>query len=98
MPQKPPIISPAHVFEGVEVSQPNAKQDLLGLSLGLRQFSLLLTLFQNWGCGNSHHLNHKDFSNVACSHSVKPRPPFLESANRQKAFQLSIIIDVLSIH
>lgn len=44
MPQKPPIISPAHVFEEVEVSQPNAKQDLLGLSLGLRQFSLLLTV------------------------------------------------------
>ena len=44
-----PIISPAHVFEEVEVSQLNAKQDLLGLSPGLRQFSLLLTLFQNRG-------------------------------------------------
>lgn len=43
------IISPAHVFEEVEVSQLNAKQDLLGLSPGLRPFSLLLTLFQKWG-------------------------------------------------
>lgn len=57
--QKASIISPAHVFEEVEVSQLNAKQDLSGLSLLLRQFSLLLTLFQYWGCGNARHLNHK---------------------------------------
>lgn len=35
---KAPIISTAHVFEEVEVFQLNAKQDLLGLSLGLRHF------------------------------------------------------------
>lgn len=33
-----PIISIAHVFEEVEVFQLNAKQDLLGLSPGLRHF------------------------------------------------------------
>lgn len=49
---KAPIISP-HVFEEVEVSQLNAKQDLLGLSPGLRQFSLLLTRFQDWEFGNA---------------------------------------------
>lgn len=71
--QKAPIISPAHVFEGLEVSQLNAKQDLSGLRAGLRQFSLLLTLFQNW-----EHLNHKatDYSDaahrVSLSHSGKP--------------------------
>lgn len=43
--QKAPIIFLAHVFEEVEVFQLNAKKDLLGLSPGLRQFSLLLTLF-----------------------------------------------------
>lgn len=75
--QKAPIISPACVFEEVEVSQLNAKQDLSGLSPGLRQFILLLTLFQNWECGNARHLNHKatDYSNVASrvslSHSGK---------------------------
>lgn len=101
--QKAPIISPTHVFEGLEVSQLNAKQDLSGLSAGLRQFSLLLTLFQNW-----EHLNHKatDYSNVAqrvsLSRSGKPGPSFffffLESGDKQKASQLSIIIDVLSVH
>lgn len=35
---KAPIISTAHVFEEVEVFQLNAKQDLLGLSPGLRHF------------------------------------------------------------
>lgn len=56
---KAPIISP-HVFEEVEVSQLNAKQDLLGLSPGLRQFSLLLTPFQDWEFGNARHLNNTE--------------------------------------
>lgn len=42
--QKAPIISPAHVFEEVEVAQLNAKQDLSGLKPSMRQFSLLLTI------------------------------------------------------
>lgn len=57
--RKPHIISTAHVFEEVEVSQPNAKQDLSGLSPGLRQSSLLLTLFHNWEFRNTRHMNQK---------------------------------------
>lgn len=45
--EKAPIISPAHVFEEVEVGQQNAKHDLSGLKLSVRQFSLLLILFLN---------------------------------------------------
>ena len=45
--QKAPIISSAHVLEEVEVALLNAKKDLSGLSLRLKQFSLLLTLFWN---------------------------------------------------
>lgn len=43
-PQKAPIISPVHVFEEVEVAQLNAKQDLSGLKVSMRQFSFLLTI------------------------------------------------------
>lgn len=62
--REPHIISTAHVFEEVEVSQPNAKQDLSGLSPGLKQSSLLLTLFHNWEFRNTRHMNQKatDFS------------------------------------
>lgn len=41
------IISPAYVFEEVEISKWNAKQDQSGLILTLRQSSLLLTVFHN---------------------------------------------------
>lgn len=102
--QKAPIISP-HTFEEVEVSHLNAKQDPQGLGLGLRQCSLLLTLFQDREFGKDSHFNNKatDFSHVALrvslSHSDKASF-FLsfESTNRPKALRLSIIIDVLSVH
>lgn len=87
-PQKAPIIPPAHVFEEVEVSQRNVKQDLLGLSLGLRQFSLLLTLFRNWECGNTCHLDHKDFSNVAYRVTLVNLAPFYRK--RQQTESLSV--------
>lgn len=81
-------------FEEVEVSDPNAKQDLSGLNPGWRQFSFLLTRFHNWEFGSVCYMNHKatEISVFRTAGSV-----FLEHANRQKAFQLSII-DVWSIH
>lgn len=50
---------PAHVFEEVEISPTNAKQDLSGLRSSLRQSSLLLTVFHNWEFGNVRHEKHK---------------------------------------
>lgn len=74
--QKAPIISPAHVFEEVDGFQLNAKQDLLGLSPGLRKCSLLRALFHNWVCGISYHFCNKFLlcHNVSLNLSGKPGP------------------------
>lgn len=91
---KAPIISAAHVFEEVEVFQLNAKQDLLGLSPGLRHFiaDSVLELIP-WKFSPLEAQSDR-FS----QRRMQSLRFYLESTNREEAFQLGIIIDVLAVH
>lgn len=96
--QKAPIISPAYMFEEVEVSQLNAKQDLQGLSPGLRRFSFLLTLFQEWVFGNDCTWTTMQLISLTSHAAPLWQNPFyyffLKAPNRQKTIQLRNIINV----